>query len=384
MSSAIRWCVIVLVAIHAGVHLLGVVNGFGWAGVPQLRVPISRAGALAWLVAAVLVAAAAAAMAAGGRRWWLLAAVAAMASQTVILTAWGDAKVGTAVNVVLLLAAGYGFASAGPAGLESRWRAGAQAALAGTPGSGTVVTEADLARLPGPVAAYVRRSGAVGRPRVTSFAAAIHGRIRSGPDAPWMAFTGRQVNTYGVGPQRFFYIEARMHGLPVAVLHAFDAGGATMLAKVLSLVTVVDAAGPDATRAETVTLFNDLAVLAPAALIDAPVVWSEPDPLDPRRVHGTYTSHGQSIAAELVFDADDRLADFISDDRLRASADGRSFTRQRWSTPITGYRDLGGRHVAVTGEGRWHAPAPEGEFAYVDFHVDDLAYNVRPADARAR
>ncbi|HTJ34463.1 MAG TPA: DUF6544 family protein, partial [Dactylosporangium sp.] len=271
------------------------------------------------------------------------------------------------------LAAGYGFVSAGPVSLESRYRAGAEAALAGTPGGGELVTEGDLARLPEPVAAYVRRSGAVGRPRITSFTADIHGHIRRGPDAPWMAFTGRQINTYSATPQRLFFIEATMRGLPVAVLHVFDAGGATMRAKALSLVTVVDAAGPDATRAETVTLFNDLVVLAPAALVDAPVHWSE---VGPRRVRGAFTSHGQTITADLVFDADHQLVDFVSDDRLRASDDGTSFTRQRWSTPITAYQNLHGRRVAVAGEGRWHAPAPEGEFSYLDFHVDHIAYNV--------
>ncbi|WP_371825949.1 DUF6544 family protein [Nonomuraea turcica] len=69
------------------------------------------------------------------------------------------------------------------------------------------------------------------------------------------------------------------------------------------------------------------------------------------------------------------LVDFVSDDRLRASAEGRTFTRQRWSTPIRSYRHLHGGRVAVAGEAQWHAPAPEGRFSYVEFHVDDIAYN---------
>ncbi len=41
--------------------------------------------------------------------------------------------------------------------------------------------------------------------------------------------------------------------------------------KVLSVVTLVDAAGPQLDRGETVTVFNDLVVLAPGAIVDAPV-----------------------------------------------------------------------------------------------------------------
>ena len=44
-----------------------------------------------------------------------------------------------------------------------------------------------------------------------------------------------------------------------------------MRGKLLSLATVVDAAGPEMDRSETVTVFNDLVVLAPGAIVDAPV-----------------------------------------------------------------------------------------------------------------
>lgn len=81
---------------------------------------------------------------------------------------------------------------------------------------------------PAPLAAYIRRSGAVGQPRVVSLHADFHGRIRSGPDAAWMAFTGRQVNTYGPRPQRIFLMDATKAGLPVTVLHVFADNTATM------------------------------------------------------------------------------------------------------------------------------------------------------------
>jgi hypothetical protein len=125
-------------------------------------------------------------------------------------------------------------------------------------------------------------------------------------------------------------------------------------------------------RAETVTMFNDLCVLAPAALVDAPVAW---ETLDDHRVRGAFTNGEHTVTAELVFDDEHRLVDFVSDDRLRASPDGRSFTPQRWSTPISGYRVLGDRRVGATGEAHWHAPGPDGEFAYIELVVDDIDYD---------
>jgi hypothetical protein len=240
-----------------------------------------------------------------------------------------------------------------------------------------IVSEADLAHLPSLVADYVRRSGAVGRPRVTNFRARVHGRIRSGRTKPWMSFTGEQVNTFLPRPSRLFFMDATLFGLPVDVLHVFVDHSATMRVKACSILPVANAAGPEMNQGETVTLFNDLCVLAPAALVDAPVVWHE---VDERRVRGAYTYGTNTVTAELTFNADHELVDFVSDDRLRASVDGKSFVRQRWSTPVHDYQTVGARRIPKVAEARWHAPEPEGEFVYVDFHIDQVMYNaVGPA-----
>jgi hypothetical protein len=146
-----------------------------------------------------------------------------------------------------------------------------------------------------------------------------------------------------------------------------------------SVLPMVNAAGPEMDRGETVTLFNDLCVLAPAALIDAPVTWRS---IDAHRIHAEFTNGIHTVNAELVFNGDDELIDFVSEDRSRASADGRRFTPQRWSTPVGAYRTIGARRVATHGEGRWHAPEPEGEFSYVELDVDDITYNSTTDRAR--
>jgi hypothetical protein len=326
-----------------------------------------------WAAAAVAVLTAAAMIALRSPTWWwIVAGAAAVLSQAAIFTSWSDAKAGTVLNVVLVLAAVLGFASSGPGSYAAQWDHRVEAAVAAAPTSPGVVFEADLDRLPAPVATYLRRSGVVGEPRVTQFYASLHGRIRSGPDAPWMPFTARQVNTFGPNPQRLFLMQATKDGLPVTVFHDYHNATATMRGKVLSLVPVLDASGPEMNQGETVTVFNDMAVFAPAALVDAPVTWTQ---LDAHRVRGAFTNGRQTVTPELVFNAAGDLVDFISDDRLAASADGRSFTARRWSTPLSEYGELAGRRVVTAGEGRWHAPEPDGTFTYIDLHLDDIRYN---------
>lgn len=378
MLTALRWLVVVVLVVHGLLHLLGAAKGFGWAEIEQLKQPIGPAGAVLWLLAALLVLATAATLAVGAPTWWwILAAVAAIVSQAAILTSWSDAKAGTVVTVLLVVAAGYGFLAEGPTSFHAQWRDQATSAVREQEADPPVLTEADLDTLPGPLATYVRRTGAVGRPRVVNVHAELRGRIRSGPDSEWMSFTGEQLNTYGPRPQRAFLIDATRAGLPVTVLHSYADTTATMRGRLLSLVSVLDSAGPEMNRGETVTVFNDLVLLAPGALVDAPVTWTE---IDRNRVRGVFTTGDQSVTADLLFDDSGDLVDFYSRDRLRASDDGTSFTRQPWSTPLAEYRDFRGVRLPAVGEARWLDPDTGEWFTYIELEFTEVAYNVREAD----
>lgn len=381
MRTVIRWTVGLIVVIHGLIHLMGVVKGFGWADGSQLTEPIGTSMGVVWLVAGVLVIAAGLMLLAGLRWWWAVAAVAAVVSQAVVVTSWADAKAGTAANVLLAFAAVYGFRANGPTSFRARSRRLADEAVRSTISaaapSGSLVTEADLAHLPPPVAGYVRAVGAVGRPHVIGFRAAISGRIRAGADAPWMPWTGAQTNTFGPDPSRVFFMDATMKGLPTDVLHAYVGPTATMQVRLASLKTVIDARGPEMDQAETVTLLNDLCVLAPAALVDASIEWA---PLDDHQAQATFTNAGHTVSAVLTFNDEHELIDFVSHDRLAASPDGRTFTPRTWSTPITDYRSFDGRRLGALGYARWH-PADEPAFDYLEFHVDGIDY-LEPGDPR--
>jgi hypothetical protein len=242
----------------------------------------------------------------------------------------------------------------------------------GRPRVSAVLTDGDLGDLPDPVARYIRRSGAIGRPRVSNFHARMHGRIRSGADAGWMSFRGEQLNTYGTEPSRLFFIVARMKGVPIDVFHSFIGAEATMRATALSIVTIVDQRGPELARSETVTILNDACVMAPAALVDPAFTW---EAIDDRAARVVFTRLDETVSATLYFD-DDRLIDFVSDDRRRGT------TPQRWSTPLGRYRWLDDRRLMSYGEGRWHAPPPEGEFTYLEFELDEMTYDVDPTTFR--
>ena len=123
-------------------------------------------------------------------------------------------------------------------------------------------------------------------------------------------------------------------------------------------------------RAETVTLFNDMCLLAPGTLVARAISWQ---PIDARSVQARFRHGAHTITAVLIFDADGWLTNFVSDDRAKASADGKSFTPMRFSTPVGGYRRFGALTLAAYGEARWHLP--DGEFVYGEFHLEHAVFN---------
>jgi hypothetical protein len=232
-------------------------------------------------------------------------------------------------------------------------------------GPGDVVTEADLAPMPSPVRQYLRRAGVVGRPHVRGFAARFHGRIRNGPDAQWMDFAAEQ-RTVITPPTRLFLIDASRAGIPFQVLHAFLGSDATMRVRVAQVIEVVNARGPEMSRSETVTFFNDLCVLAPGALVDVPVRW---EALDARSIRATYTQGAEIVSAVLTFDAQGDLAGFVSEDRYMSS-DGKTHVKHPWSTPVGDFRDFAGGRLARHGEAIWRLPGRD--FTYGEFVLESL------------
>jgi len=358
-----------LLVIHGLIHLLGFVKAFGLADMPQLSRPLSMAAGIAWLLAATMFVAAAAALFAWPRGWWFVAGGAAILSTALIVPEWSDAKAGAFVNAVVVIGVLFGFLSQGPFSLRAQYERDAAAAVAQR-GSAEIVRDVDLAPLPPLVQRYLRAAGVVGQPRVRTYRARAHGRIRSGPDARWIPLSFEQINVVDP-PTRLFYMTGSMFGIPVQGYHRYVGSAATMRVKAAALVPVADAAGREMTQSETVTIFNDMCFLAPATLIDPRIVW---EGSQERSVGAAFSNAGCTIRAQLVFDDAGDLIDFRSDDRYQLAGGGKTARKQRWSTPLEAYRHFGRMRLASRGAALWHEPG--GAYAYIELAIDDVDYNV--------
>jgi hypothetical protein len=125
-------------------------------------------------------------------------------------------------------------------------------------------------------------------------------------------------------------------------------------------------------KAESVTLFNDLCLFAPAGLVQAPITWSA---IDDRHARGTYHHGSYSVTATLEFDSHGDLLDFVSDDRLRDDGRGKTYTQMRWSTPVSAYAFADGRRYVSDGSAVWHPPAPGTPYTYIELQIVALEPN---------
>jgi len=234
--------------------------------------------------------------------------------------------------------------------------------------AGTPLAAGDLAGLPDPVRRYIERSGAVGRPVPQNMRVVLDANMYRKPGQAPMRARSVQYSFFG-RPTRLFLMEARMFGLPVRALHVYRVQQATFTVRVASTVNIVDLSGVEISAAETVTVLNDMCLMAPGTLVDPRLAWSA---VDERSAAVTFTNGPHRVTATLVFNDRDELVDFWSDDRPDSSTG--SYIPMRWSTPVTEYRDIDGRHLLHRGGAAYDRA--DGPFTYGEFTMSTIQYDV--------
>jgi hypothetical protein len=190
------------------------------------------------------------------------------------------------------------------------------------------------------------------------------------PEARPMESHSIQYNFFK-DPSRHFFMKSTMMGIPVKVLHSYSKKNATMLVRIASLFNSVDLEGNDLTLAVTVTVMNDICILAPSALIHKNISWEKMDSLSVKVIfeNGLY-----KVSAILYFSEKGELINFVSKDRLALQEDG-TLKKERWYTPVIDYQEFNGIKLPSYGEAIWNYP--DGDFIYRKFHLKNIEYNLK-------
>ena len=291
-----RWALIGLLILHGLIHLMGFAKAFGYAELPQLTQPISREWGVLWLLAGGLVVTTAVMLAVGARPYWIVGGVALLVSQVLIMTAWRDAWAGTAANAVLLLVVAHGLLTEGPWSFHAQYLRDVEAGRSRSSITPLVTeTICPVARARAPLPARDPCGRAAPRAQLPHPVHRSHQeRAGCGVDA----LRGGATELRG-SAHASVLMRARMFGVPVQAFHRLIGGHATMQVKVAGVVPMADERGDEMDRAETVTLFNDMCILAPGTLVGPDIIW---EAVDASTARARFTLRAHTITAMLFFD----------------------------------------------------------------------------------
>jgi hypothetical protein len=364
----IKIAFILLLIVHALIHVLGFIKAFELTVVKELTLQVSKTFGVLWLIGFLSFVIVALMFVLKSNYWWLFGFIAIFISQILIIVFWKDAKFGTMVNVLVLIAVIIGCGTWNfKCKFENEVSKGIQM-TASIPD--TLLTDADLQNLPAPVKKYIQYTGAVGKPKVKNFEIEFSGKLRKNEHSGWMPFSSVQYN-FLEASTRLFFLNATMKYLPVAGFHSFKNGDAFMDIRLFSLIRVQYQSGKEMGTAETVTFFNDMCGMAPATLIDKRIKWMEGDS---NKVKAEFTNNGITISANLYFNDKGELVNFASEDRYAVTKDNK-MKKLRWSTPLTDYKEFDGHRLASYAEAIY--TYPEGDLSYGNFKLTNIRYNLK-------
>lgn len=362
----LRILFVLLLSMHGVIHLLGTAKAFDWADISQLRSPVSVTFGFLWMLASILLIVSAITFALRTPWWWFVALPALILSQWLIVTVWTDAKFGSIANVIILFPLIIAARDAGASSFSSRFARDRAALLVHATPPSALVNESELAPLPPLIQAYLRRMGVVGRPHIQNCRVTFKAQMRSSATTPWMESTATQYEFFRP-PARLFHMNASRGGIPFDVYHRYVDSAATFEVRIAGLKTMVNKRGPALTNDETVTLMNDILVMAPAAVLELPFSF---EMVSAHTVRATFVNAGYTVTAILTFDEAGDLVGFQSADRAHDREGGAAI----WSTPISDYRYINGIRIGTLGDANWIESS--GEWTYGRFQIMSIAYNV--------
>lgn len=358
----LRTAFILLITIHALIHLMGFAKAFGLAEFEQLSQPISRARGLWWLPAAVLILLSMVLFTVKQSWWWLPALIGAALSQVLIIQYWQDAKWGTIANVVLLLVAlvGWGqwqFERSVQNDLNDFWSADEQ--------ERKTIDQPGFSNLPNQVQQWLHYAGISEQGGSDQVHIRQLGKMRTSPDGGWMDFTAEQW--FDVTNPAFLWY-AEVGGKSFMQLRGKDRlldGRGHMLIKLFGLLPIVDAQGTEIDQGTLVRYLSEM-IWFPAAALEDYLQW---EALDEQRVRATLRVGEQSVNGIFFFNSSGQVIAFEADRYYQR--DGKS-SLETWHIDIdeNSWQTFRGIKIPTKAGVSWKLA--DGDFTWLELEIVDL------------
>lgn len=362
-----RIALIILIVIHGIIHLFGFIKAFGISEFNAISQPISKAYGMLWFLTFLLLATTIILNFIQSDYWWLSGLFAVIVSQVLIFNYWSDAKLGTIVNVIILLASIIGFSSFNFKNKikEERIELYKNAQLENQ----EIISLETLRGLPTIVQKWLTNTGIVGTQNVFNVYLTQELQLKLKPDQEnWNV--GKAEQYFTIQPPAFNWnINTQINSiLSVVGRDKFEDGKGEMIIKFLSLIPVANA--KDERKIHQATLQRYLAEIVwfPSAAMSQYIIW---EAIDDYSAKATMEYQGTKGSGVFHFDKDGNFKKFVAM-RYKDANDAEPI---QWTVTATKTEERNGIKIPVECQVNWELE--NGIWTWLKLKITDIKYNLK-------
>ena len=356
---------LILISFHGLIHLMGFVKAFRLSEINQLNLHISKPWGIVWLLAFAVFIVSAFLIIVKYEYWWLAAFTGVFISQLLIIIYWQDAKFGTIINVIILIAVITAF---------GEWNFNKQIdreikSIFQTVNLNErkIITPQMLSALPNPVKNWLKNSGVVGREDIHSVSLKQKGWMKTSPNQKeWNETIAEQYFAIDK-PSFLWHVKMKLFSLiETQGVDHFSDGKGQMQIRLLSLIPIVNSSG---TKIDEGALQRYLAEIVwfPSAALSPYIKW---EPLDSNSAKATMNYKGTVGSVIFYFNGRGEVLKLFAN-RYKENTDNAK--REKWLITIKEIKELNGIKIPAKSEITWQLSS--GPFTWYKVEIENIKYN---------
>lgn len=355
----------IIVFLHACIHLLGFVKGFGLNDVKALTMPINKTMGTYWLIAAILLIIYLIFYAFNYKYSWILGMLAIVISQFLIILFWKDAKFGTIPNIIILLVA---LSSFGHNSFDMLVQKEISQILDNSNIlSGKTVTMEAADSLPSPVKKWLLNSGIIGKPFISVGKVTQKAQLKMKPNQDqWLNAKAIQFSNMET-PAFIWTVDVKMNQLLQFIgRDKFENGKGAMLIKLNALINIVNQTGPKLDEGSLQRYLGEM-VWFPSLALSPYITWQE---VNDSTALATLNYEGTTGSGTFHFDEN---GDFIKFSTLRYMENIPNAKRYEWVLEVGEYSEFEGIKTPSKMTATWKLD--KKDWTWLLLEITDISYN---------
>jgi hypothetical protein len=229
-----------------------------------------------------------------------------------------------------------------------------------------IITQEDLVGLPEIVQQWLKYAQVIGKEDIRTVRLRQKAVMRTKPEQPWMETRATQ---YFTADKPGFIWNAKISFAPLFHLVGRDKyldGNGHMLIKLMSLIPVADAQGPEINQGTLLRYLVETVCFPTAALNDY-ITWEE---RDAKSAKATISYNGITASGVFYFNEQGEVTNFIAKRYMEKNGE---YFLETWSTPMKEYKEFNGIRIPSQGEIIWKFES--GDFNWFNWEIEAIEYN---------